>query len=189
MKKVSKKNILIIWGVIVILIVLLALIIIFIKKLNEDKKEMENNEVLINSYYDNLKKEAEEYNQIRKEISLFINDFYYETVKEDYENQIESFKKYDDEILEITDIIKELDKKCKINYTKEIIQNKCNSYKKDYETMVNVFLNDINNYNKKLDGYNKERGENLDLFKSSTVLNYIDYDEDGIYLEKDDSNE
>ena len=74
-----------------------------------------------------------------------------------------------------------LDSKCNIIYSDSNVNNKCKNYKYNYELIVNVYMNDINNYNKKLNSYNDNYDEKLEEYK--TKYNYIDYNNDKKYEE------
>ena len=77
-----------------------------------------------------------------------------------------------------------------IGTTKEVeVNNICNDYKEYYETIVNVYFNDINKVNGFIDSYNSEYSKNLERYNSDLVTDYIDYNKDGKYLERVDSNE
>jgi len=180
----KNKKILIAIGITVAMLIVISLVTVFIINLNNDKKKTEENMVLINDSYNNLKNEVENYNNIRNDISEFINNFYYDTIEEKYVDNLKSLNDYDSIIGSITNEVKILDSKCNISYIDDEINNICNNYKKDYETIVNVFMNDITNYNNKLDSYNKDENKKLELFKSRYINNYIDYNNDNNYEQK-----
>lgn len=184
----KKKYIIVISIVLIIITLITTFIIIFINNLNEDKKITEENINIISNSYNNIKKEVENYNDIRNNISVFINNFYYDTIENNYQDNLNKLKEYDEVIKKITNDVKMLDVKCNIVYTNSEINNICNNYKKDYEIIVNIFLNDINNYNNKLNSYNKDNNKELELFKSNYINDYIDYDNDNIYQKKDEVN-
>lgn len=184
-----KKKKLIISGIIVILIGIISLILVFINNINNDKKITKENINSINESYNNIKEEVVNYNNLRKDITDIINNFYYDTIEKNYLNNLKVLEDYDSVINKIINYIKILDNKCNIIYNDYETDNICNNYKIDYETIVNVFINDINSYNKKLDLYNKDNSKNLELFKSKHIDDYIDYNGDNIYLEKEEVNE
>ena len=181
------KIIIIILSIITLLIALIF-IVKFINNVNEDKKITKENIEIIKTSYNNFKNEVKNYNTIRNDISEFINNFYYDTIKEKYLENENKLKNYDEEINKITKEIQKLDTKCNITYNDIEINNICSNYKTDYEMLINIFINDINTYNNKLSLYNKDEKQELQLFKSNYINDYIDYNNDNIFLEKDEVN-
>lgn len=175
--------------ILIVIVVIGILINNFIKSINEDKRITIENIEIIEESYKELKKEVENYNNSRKEIATFINNFYYDTIENSYQSNLELLKKHDNTIGKITEKINILNKKCNIVYNDTQINNICNNYKKDYEVIINVFINDINNYNNKLSSYNKDNNKELELFKSEFATDYIDYNKDKIYEKKDEAND
>lgn len=180
----SKK--IIVFGIIIIGTILF--IGLFINRVNNDKEKIEKNIGLIKDSYNSLKEEVGKYNDKRNEISMFINNFYYDTIEEKHSSNIENLNKYDTIIKNITDVIEELDNLCNIKYTDEGVDKICSSYKTDYETLVNVFVNDFKIYNNKIQKYNTDNNGSLDLFESKYINAYIDYNNDNVYLKKDEND-
>ena len=172
----------------VLFLTVIVCCLLLIKSFNKDKQEVLENGNIINDSYDKVKSEVTEYNQMRIDIASLIDNFYYSTIANEYEANLEKFKKYDNIVNNITNEINVIDGKCNQIYQDKNINDICNNYKNDYETIVNVFVNDINNYNNKLANYNKDEEQYLELFKSSYISDYIDYNNDGMYLKKDDIN-
>lgn len=185
----KKKTIILIIITLIIIIGLGILINKFINNINEDQKTTKQNIELINKSYDSIKKEVENYNNSRKDIAIFINNFYYDTIDNNYSNNLESLKKHDEIIGKITKEVKVLDTKCNLIYNDTQVNKICKNYKNDYEVIINVYINDINNYNNKLNSYNNSNNKELELFKSNYINEYIDYNKDGIYEKKDEVNE
>ena len=126
-------------------------------------------------------KEIENYNSTRLNVASIINDFYYDTISSKYEENKKLLDNYTLIIDNISDYVKVLDSKCNIIYSDSNVNNKCKNYKYNYELIVNVYMNDINNYNKKLNSYNDNYDEKLEEYK--TKYNYIDYNNDKKYEE------
>ena len=112
---------------------------------------------------------------------MLFNDFYYDTISSKYEENKKLLDNYTLIIDNISDYVKVLDSKCNIIYSDSNVNNKCKNYKYNYELIVNVYMNDINNYNKKLNSYNDNYDEKLEEYK--TKYNYIDYNNDKKYEE------
>ena len=184
----KKKYLFIGVGVVLFGVIVLS-ILSLIKSFNKDKQEMLESGNLIKEAYDNVKKEVENYNNIRIDIAKLTDNFYYSTIVDVYDDNLEKFNTYDSIINDITKQITVIDSKCGQLYNEKEVNDICNIYKKDYETIVNVFINDINSYNNKLSSYNDDEEGNLELFKSNYISDYVDYNGDGIYLKKDGINE
>lgn len=117
--------------------------------------------------------------------TLTQNDTAYKTKLTDYETQVAK-------ISQSTKTIREY---CKdgIYYSSSDVNNKCNSFKLGYEEMVNSFVDDINTYNKNITAYNKyldDEGNttSLKLETYQTKKTYIDYNNDGKYSGKEESD-
>ena len=125
-------------------------------------------------------------------IVIFIIDFNHDAKKTTQTMQIikKTEVKLDSNITEYniknnTKNVKILDKNCKNNiFNDSIINNICNTYKLTYEQIINVYVNDIENFNNLVDTYNNETKLNLKKFTSSNVDKYIDYNKDGKYEDK-----
>jgi len=185
---VKKKSIIII-SIILVIVLIISLVVIFINNVNKDKKQQEENMNIVSNSYDKIKEEVENYNNLREDISIFINNFYYDRIENDYQTNLNILKDYDETINKITNEVKKLDSKCNTIYSDKDINHICDNYKNDYEVIINVFINDINNYNNKLKLYNEDNYKNLDLFKSNYINDYIDYNQDKIYSKKDEVND
>ena len=66
------------------------------------------------------------------------------------------------------------------------VNNICGNYKGYYETVYNVYVNDINRVNEIINSYNQEYNENLEVYSSRLGSDYIDYNGDGVFLERED---
>lgn len=183
-----KKKSIIIISITLLIAVIIFLIVMFINNINKDKKIQEENITAINESYNNFAEEVKNYNSIRNEIRTFINNFYYDTIEEKYIDNLKTLNNYDNIVNKITKEIKNLDSKCNTIYRDKSINTICSNYKNEYEIIVNVFINDIKNYNNKLNSYNKDNNKNLELFKSSYINDYIDYNDDKIFSKKDEVN-
>lgn len=183
-----KKRMIIVVSIILVIIIFCYAGLSFMKGLTNDKKVISENMEIIKNSYNNIKKEVEIYNDIRDEVTLFINNFYYDRIENEYLDNVNKLNSYDEVINKITNEVKKLDDKCNITYTNTEVNNICNSYKNDYELIVNVFVNDVNSYNRKLSSYNNDNNGNLELFNSEYIKDYIDYNNDSIYEKKEEVN-
>ena len=83
--------------------------------------------------------------------------------------------------------IKTLDKNCqKRIFSEKEVNTICKTYQKNYETAVNIFLNDQNQVNILIKTYNETSTSPLEEFQSKKITEYIDYNQDGNYLEREE---
>ena len=59
----------------------------------------------------------------------------------------------------------------RVIYEDKNINKICDSYQELYEKIINLYVLDINNYNKKIDGYNNYKNENIDNYEM--IHNFI----------------
>lgn len=175
MKK-SKKLIIII-SILVLLIGGISLLIVNIMK---DKKEITKNIEVIKYNYNELSQNVLEYNGIRRELSEKLNNFMYDKFLNDKEEYEEILTKYNTNINKIDNNIKNIDDRCKNIYNDKDINNICKSYKTNYEKIINIYINDLTNYNNKVTSYNEYKNENNSLFEL-IHKDYIDYNNDNVY--------
>ena len=99
----SKKKIIVIGSIIITIVVIAIITIIIVNKKNNQKRK-DN----IESAYQSLVKNVERYNNIREDAKLIINEFYYSTIEDEYDNDIKLFEIDKKEM--INDKIKRLEK-------------------------------------------------------------------------------
>ena len=180
-----KKKVVIIISVIVFLVLLIGLVIGI--NINNKIKIMNDNMIVIQKEYDKIRDNVLEYNNIRSEYLDLTNDFYYETFMDKYQEYTSLLDRYDKVIDKIDNSILEIDKKCNIVYKDDNTNKICNSYKKLYEKIINLYVMDGNNYNKRVEGYNSYKNDSIELHDIK-YKDYIDYNNDNKY-EGIDSNE
>ena len=159
--------------------------------LKEDKK-------MTNMRMEEVDLEYEDYSTM---VSLFEEerDSIYEKVftKITYENMYANNKfitnklsNYEAMVDEMHKNTKKLDKLCDdMYYPKSSVNSICNNYKIIYEQVNNYFVMDIDTYNDNIDKYNdyiKGVDPNLVLKKYSTKKKFVDFDNDGEIIGKDE---
>ncbi len=175
------KKILFITPLITILLIVSA---IFINNIAKDNKETKERILTIEKTYQELKQNTEDYNNIRTKLSED-NIYYQNNFLDSYNKIITELNEYDEIINKINNNINIINTNCKGRlYNDKETNNICSKYKKTYEQMINIYLNDIESTNNIIESYNKENDNKLETFKSKYIFDYIDYDKDGIYLEK-----
>lgn len=184
----KKKKVIIM--IIVPIILVFGIITYFVISFNNDKKETLNRMNRISTSYDEFKEEVSNFNQVRQDLYTNVfNGIYYDTLKVNYDIWKNKLSNYEDIVEEINDDNTFLEKYCNgIYYPDQEINNKCNAFSMAYEEINNLFVYDIELFNKNIGSYNEyieeQDGNNkLDLYK--TDKKYIDYDSDGEYLGKE----
>lgn len=182
----DKKKMLII--IISILLVILGGILIIIYNINKSNKIKNENMDIINDSYSNLSENVNSYNEIRKEYLELSSNFFYETFMSDKDKYVDILNRYNEVIKDIDSNIEKINDRCNIVYSDKFINKICNNYQELYEKLINLYVMDINNYNKKIEGYNDYKNENLDKFEMIHDK-YIDYNNDKIYEGVDNNEE
>lgn len=179
----KKKILFIIIGLIILLLVGGGIFSI-IKNKDADKLVIND----INNSYDKLESSIVSYNGTRSKLIELLDGYFSIYLERDYDKFIEILGDEKDLLDNILKEVEKLDNLCLDRLFKDKdVNDICNNYKAYYETVYNVYVNDVNKINEYIVEYNNQNNKNLDTY-SSVEINYIDYDKDGIYLEKEDSN-
>ena len=167
------KKKLIVISICTFLLIVGILIFILINNIYKDKTDIAKDIEVINDNYEGMVKEIENYNSTRLSVADIINNFYYDKISSKYEENKKLLDNYTLIIDNISNYVKVLDSKCNIIYSDSNVNSKCKKYKENYELIVNVYVDDINNYNKKLNSYNDNYEEKIEEYE--TKYNYINY--------------
>lgn len=192
----DKKKLSIILGVVGIALIIFGIILSFISNVKKDQKEMNSRMDTIITEYSKFEKNIDEFNKTRKSLhEEFLDKVYYETLTQNDTAYKTKLTDYETQVAKISQSTKTIREYCKdgIYYSSSDVNNKCNSFKLGYEEMVNSFVDDINTYNKNITAYNKyldDEGNttSLKLEAYQTKKTYIDYNNDGKYSGKEESD-
>lgn len=170
--------------VIVLFIILLLIggVSFFAINIKKEQEVMNSNMKEIKNSYELLNENVNDYNSIRNEISVKLASFFYDSYLKEKSSYDDIFTRYNTTISEIDKNIINIDKYCDVLYKDSNVNKICNSYKNLYEKLVNIYVSDLNNYNQKIIGYNEYKKDNIPLF-TMIHSDYIDYNDDGEYLE------
>ena len=172
--------------IIVILLAISGLAITFIKNFQDNKQVTEKTKIKITSEYKKLEQNINNYNGIRDNIETNLNDYYTEKLTNDYNTYIDLLTKEENTIKQIETNIDNIKNDCQNRiFNEKEVNNICNTYKDYYETVVNIFIKDKNQVNKMITTYNNTTNNKLEEYISNTYNDFIDYNEDRIYLERD----
>lgn len=174
-KKLDKfKLLMILGGIFLIGIVILVFSII------SDKRSEKNNIKIIESNYQEIVNEVSNYNDVRSEYILLLQDFYLSTYQNDHDKYIDILDRYDSVMKKLDEIVLNLEEPCQKLYKDGDINKICQSYGKTYEKLVNLYVSDINKYNDNINMYNDYYNEDIDK-REMIHKEYIDYNDDLVY--------
>lgn len=182
-KKKNKKIIFYIIGGIVLIIILLLII-----SISNGKKDASKNMAVIRSSYTDLSNNVKDYNSIRAELEDLLSNFMYDSFDKDIDKYRDIFVRYDDIIKKIDSNINNIDDRCNYIYSDNEVNKICSNYKVIYEKLINLYVMDIDIYNKKVSSYNEYSNKDIELV-SKLYDGYIDYNGDNKYEGIDVSNE
>jgi len=120
-------------------------------------------------------------------------DNYYSDMNDNISNWNNLMDKYNELINKIDNNSKYLKENCNnLEYYHLEITPKCDSFVNNYEMMINYYISDVTVYNNNIDSYNLWITENfiessniIDKFDKNVYTEYIDFDNDGVFLGKE----
>ena len=132
----------------------------------------------------------EQYNSVRENLSSMMQSTYVDELDTNYKKIIELLEQENEYVIQVRDNTLRLDKYCKgKTYSNSSANEICLNYQKYYEQMVNVFINDTIYVNRMIQSYQENHDDLLKKYESLEFKDYIDYDKNGIYEGKGESNE
>ena len=165
-------------------------------KIDEENKIIDE----IIDVYEAFKGKIEEFSNRRDTLYEEYAEFttYYTTMPDGYDAIIEKIKNYEILVSEVEDAAAYLKDNCENpTYSSIDANTKCNSYVINLEKTINVFVLDVEYFNSKLKEYNEwiieenkslkenEKYNELALYETFKYKDYIDVDNDGVYLGKE----
>lgn len=180
----SRKKIIII-VLVFVFILTIGLIIFNTVKVNKDNDRVMSD---IREVYSKLEKDINSYNNVRSDLVSTVNSYYSSEMDKYYDKFVNILEKEGKLLDDINKKVNKLDDLCLDRLFKDSeINNICNKYKVYYETLNNIYVNDIVKVNMIVDSYNLDYNDNLVEYSSDRE--YIDYNKDNLFLERVDSNE
>ena len=172
-------------------------VLMFISSIKKDQAELNSRISVIDKDYEVFKTKLEEINKTRDEIHQeFLDTIFYETFATNdtaYKNKL---LEYEENITNLSKNNKKLKEYCNsdVYYSSSDTNNKCSAFNLAYEEMINSFVDDISKYNNNINEYNKwldSQGNttSIKLEEYKTKKTYIDFNKDGDYSGKGDSND
>lgn len=173
-------------GTILVFLGILLAVITIVNKQNQEKKDTENK---INVYYTGFKQYADQFADIRQSYTEAVTEnLYPESVSEEYDNWLEaidSYKKLVDQAIIPAENLRNLciDK----TYSNKDVENNCTAYIINYETIMNYFVKDLEEFNTFITDYLEDNdSSDVTTYDLDTdKYNYLDVNEDGKFIGKD----
>lgn len=132
----------------------------------------------------------DQYNSVRENLSSMMQSTYVDELDTNYKKIVELLEQENEYIIQVRNNTLKLDKCCKgKTYSNSSANEICLNYQKYYEQMVNVFVNDTIYVNRMIQSYQENHDDLLKKYESLEFKDYIDYDKNGIYEGKGESNE
>lgn len=193
MKK-GKKITIIILIVSLIISGLSLLIYNFYKDYKEDKIKTEELIKNVNADYENF---ITKINNINSKRGKVYTEIFKETYYTDMQNNIDNWNtilnEYGNSVKELDSNFKYLKNNCvDIKFYHSDINPKCESFLQNYEMIINYYISDVIDYNNNIDSYNTWVNENqeesykiIDKFVNNSYTEYIDFNNDGVFLGKE----
>ncbi len=189
--KVDKNKKLKIGILIAIPVFFILMFLIFFLSLVKDKNDSKEAMKTIRKDYDPFTNQVVEFNNYRDKIyDEIFSDSYYESFKTKNESFENTFKEYEKLVDKIVKQSKHLISYCDgIYYTDRDVNTMCNTFSRDYETLYNSFVVDVNNYKILVKEYNtyidENKLEDTKLKEYKTTKKFIDYNKDKKYSGKE----
>lgn len=177
----------------VVIIAFSLLLIVFgvvkcTNNIKDSQKEYNKAVDLIIEKYQDFSTLIVEYNNTREQLINYVNnDFYFENFSAKNEEIRLFFIEYEDLMTRIETLGMIFEDNCSKIKNDTRVSDKCETYYKYYETVMNVYVSDTIVYNKQINDYNlwiKKSDQQLDLFETK-FKDYIDINTDNIYLGKE----
>ena len=163
-----------------IVIVIATIILIVALTMHKDKQTAKTNMEAINKNYQLLTENVTAYNEIRNEYTELSSVLIMKEYDKKHETITALLNNYDEVIKKIDDNISNINLRCNIIYSDAEVNNICNNYKVLYEKIVNLYVNDLAQYNNFIEEYNEYKKTNL-LTHEMVHKEYIDYDQNNVY--------
>ncbi len=179
--------------VVIIFIILGVSGFLFVLDFKKDQTETRQKMLEVSKNYSVFNEKITEYAKLREEVYNSLKDTYLEELSKNCSNLNDLIVKYENSIKAVENASSNLKDICTIKFNDASANNKCTTFKANYEAANNYYISDIKSYNKTVENYNKwaESGNYDKLNKGEFVVykKYIDFDEDGEYFGKESSNE
>jgi len=186
-----KKKIALIIILIIVLVLLIFGIYTFITSFKEDKKITAEKANQIIESYNQFNENVLTFAKERDNIYKLRENTYLEEFAKNTDGWDKLMNTHSQNIKKIEQSSKLLKENCKFTFADPNVNSKCTVFKSTYEAANNYYISDIKSYNKTVKEYNDWAKTNnkptLNQIKLEIHKNYIDYDKDGEYFGKEET--
>lgn len=182
-----KKKIPIVILIVGFLLIVAGIAFGFYKEISEAKREKQEIEEKIVKEYQDFEIEIEKFNEIRSGYYEDINsNLYKESVEDEYDNWIKVLNDYTEAVDNVQNKSVYLQDKCiDKSYSNKDVISKCESFIIAYETVINYYTKDVNEFNEIINEYLKENDDKEEITEYNLKYSYTDIDSDGNFHGKD----
>ena len=178
-----------------LVLVIMLLFVTGCGKKEEKKQEINTKTDKKETLKEKMKKIDEEYTTYRSLIDIFNKkraDYYTNVSSDLYEESISNYDVWVEEIDEYTEALKTLDKKSEylMNncidtiYSDKDINTKCEQFMTSYETAFNYYVDDINEFNRKISEYARKLKKTQEYPEYKMIFDYVDLNGDNEFKGK-----
>lgn len=175
-------------GIIGFFFILSGCIWLVVSSLQGSHQQMVDKQNAVEKYSNVFQENALAVQEGRKEyIEVVVEDLFHESVLEDYAIWIKQLTTYQQLVDQVIDSARELETLCiDQEYPDRETINSCDSYINNYETVMNYFVKDVENFNLFIEEYLSLYGNtnsNIVPFTiDSTRYFYLDVNDDGRFI-------
>lgn len=144
---------------------------------------MEENKKTIKDTFNNFSLKLLTNYTLRDETTNKLANIKQETYKDEHEEYAELLTKYNNNMNELKTDVATFEDKCTYEYDSPEIGIYCKNYQVLYEVAVNIYVNNLTNYNNVITTYNQTAEEDYELF-TLVYQEQLDYNNNGIFENK-----
>ncbi len=173
-------------------ILFLTMIVVFLFRFGSDRKQTKKQADQVIKEYDVFQDKMATFLATRDLVytKIFQNP-YYDTLEANKEDFDKTFSTYEESVLEVEKVSKNLYQNCKVVYSSLDANQKCDAFSLLYERTFNFFKEDLMEYQELWTQYNewaKSQGkEEKKIYQEQRKYDYVDYDGDKFYSGKRES--
>lgn len=173
--------------VIIFLIAIFISLTFFINNLKKDSNQNLNTMEQIKEDYLSLEEVISQYNNTRTTLIDTLTNTYTQTFSQSYGDITTLLESIENNLVEAQELTTKLDQNCQDKlYNETTVNNICQNYQEYYEQLANIYLNDIKEVNDRIITYNNSSENKLKEYTSDLITDYLDYNQDGKYSERDE---
>lgn len=166
--------------IIMTLTVITAATAFVLSRINNKEETTIDNIATIREVYATLSNNVNDNIGIRKRLLDKLNVFDTTNYENEHNEYTELLDEYNTNIISIDENVQIMDSKCAQEYEDTTINIFCRGYSDLYEEVINIYVDVISNYNKKIKDHNAKNATNYELY-NMIHKDYVDINKDGAY--------